>query len=945
MDSFLKNISLKFTQDLKIVHINAQSLDNTDHFSEFNSIFPNSGFDIIGVSETFFKSTSNKSMHNYNVFSVDRIGRGGGVAVYVKDCYKTKILESSSGETGRPEFILLEICIGTTVILCACIYRPPDIGFLDNFLDAMYNHICKYKYVFVCGDINARFGSNEPQSEKLKEVFHLCNQIFIPYAPTFHSGNCHSYLDIISSNCNDLLLEHGQEVAPGFSHHDLLYAVFNVKTPRAKKKTVTFRNLKNIDVEKLLVDANNLPWENVYCVSNVDDKVALFNEYTMTLLDLHAPLRTVNIKEHDEPWMTRELKDSMKIRDKLWKKQKASGRPEDFEVYRKFRNECKQKNRNARVAYYNKMFETSKNSSFIWAKVKQLGIGGRINNNTSIPVMSANELVQHYAEVCTVKFENEVSVAIKEYENRDFFPSRKDDFHFKYIVPEQIIKAMSSIKSNAKGIDNIPVIFLSYCLPVTVNVIEHIFNFCLQNSVFPTIWKQANVVPIPKHSQPTECKDYRPVSLLCILSKILEKLVHEQVVEYINMIDAVPKLQSGFRKGHSTVTALLKVTNDIKKAMDDGKITILALLDLSKAFDCVHHQLLLTKLRCLGFSKAVVKWFQSYLTGRMLRVCLNEVFKSDWAEIFTCVPQGSTLGPLLFLLYLFDLPSKIVHCKYHLYADDTQLYVHTPINLYTKALDCISSDIENLTNYFKMHNLSLNVGKTQVLKLGTYKMLAALERVGYPELNILNCSVPYVKEAKNLGVLMDCNLNWDSYCNNMVHNVFKIIAQLRRNISYLPLHVKKLLVQSLVMPQFDYALALLTGLSDQNLMKLQKAQNAAIRFIKYIPKHQHVTPLFKELNILRLNERRDVKVACLVWRIFKYQSPSYLFELFNQLFVSNRSTRCGYALKLPVHRTTVYNRSFVVEACRIFNYSNMHQLLDLSETAAKNAILKLCLLK
>lgn len=630
----------------------------------------------------------------------------------------------------------------------------------------------------------------------------------------------------------------------------------------------------------------------------------------------------------------------MKIRDKLWKTQRLSGRKEDFEAYKKVRNECKQRNRNARVAYYNEILETSKNSSFIWSKVRSLGIGGRTKVNKD-PVISVNELSQHYAQVCTVKFPSDVNTCVNKYQSKDFFPSRTEDFHFKYIVPDDIVRTMHSIKSNAKGVDSISITFLNYCLPVIVNVIEHIFNFCLQNGIFPSLWKKANVLPIPKTSQPTECKDYRPVSLLCTLSKALEKLVYGQVVEYVNSIDAIPNLQSGFRKGHSTITALLKVTDDIKKAMDSGKITILALLDLSKAFDCVHHQLLLTKLRCLGFSKSVVKWFQSYLEDRFLRVFVNDDLKSDWARTATSVPQGSTLGPLLFLLYLFDLPSQLEHCKFHLYADDVQLYVHAPINLLNTALNCVSSDIEKLIKYFRMHNLSLNVGKTQVMKMGTYKLLAGLERGGYDELKILNCNVPYVNEARNLGVLFDCNLNWNTYCNNIVRKVFSMLSQLRRNMPYLPLHVRKCLVQSLIMPHFDYAITLFTGLSDYNVNKLQKAQNAAMRFISYIPRHHQITPLYTKLSILKIEDRRYFRVAYLVWSIFKYQCPVYWYETFIQLFVSKKSTRsCNLTMKIPVHRTTVYNRSFVVEACRIFNDLKLYDLIYLSHASIKNVLLR-----
>jgi len=218
-------------------------------------------------------------------------------------------------------------------------------------------------------------------------------------------------------------------------------------------------------------------------------------------------------------------------------------------------------------------------------------------------------------------------------------------------------------------------------------------------------------------------KDYRPVSILCVLSKVLEKIVHEQMCEYVEQNDILSPLQSGFRKNYSTITALLKVTDDINKAMDNSKLTLLSLLDLSKAFDCVHHELLLTKLGALGFSRSVVNWFRSYLSNRLIRVLADGNFASDWLSVVTGVPQGSVLGPLLFILYLFDLPQVVKHCSIHMYADDVQLYVHcTPLE-FNVAVESITSDVDNLIDFFQRHNLILNVEKTQAILIGYCKNL------------------------------------------------------------------------------------------------------------------------------------------------------------------------------------------------------------------------------
>lgn len=940
----------KFKHSLKVVHINAQSLCDTAHNSEFHSVFVESNVDIIGVSETFFKSSSLTAIPNYNVFNVNRTDRiGGGVAVYVKECHKVKILSTSDGLSGKPEYIIMEVILGNEAILVACIYRPPKKGFMDLFLNDMYNFIPNYKYNIVCGDVNARFGSKSSETQTILETFELCNLTFLPFGNTYRTALCETALDVIACNCMDLLLECGQTPAPGFSAHDLLYAIFDLSTPTFKSKSITFRDYKNIDEEKLLNDAGEIPWHNVYKKDDIDSKVLLFNKYLSELMDKHAPNKTVKTKRNFTPWMTKGIRKLIRKRDKLRKKHLLTKSAEDFEKFRVMRNKVKQEIRNAKLRHYHAIFAKTTNSKNVWQAINSLGAGKNKEPSRNDLVVTPDELNKHYASVSSVKFPKLIDGMIDKYNNIGSNTTLNyEKFYFKYVLPEDIISCILSITSKAQGIDCIPATFLILCLPAIVPVLEHIFNFSLQNGCFPKLWKNANIIPVAKTTNPTECKDYRPISILCVLSKALEKVVHKQVSEFIELNNLFSKLQSGFRKGHSVTTALIKVSDDLRKGIDERLMTYLILLDLSKAFDCVHHELLIVKLKNLGFSISALSWFKGYLSEREHRVFINGN-TSQWEPLRTGVPQGSVLGALLFILYLHDIASVILHCKYHLYADDIQLYLHFPVNMSYECLKLVIQDILNIMNFVNGHNLILNVSKTQAIIIGSHqyhKILSESYHVTQFEVN--GISIPFQNSVNNLGVIFDSTLSWKDHCLSIVKKVLGSIAQLRRNASFIPLDIRKLLVQSLIFPQFDRCALLFTDLSSENMLRLQRAQNVCIRFISSVSRYEHITPFYTELSILKLAERWKLLIATEIWKVAQFKTvksckflvPCYINDMFN--FVShenNRSTRFnGVLLNIPHHRTVKFNMSFQVHASRTYNELQLYNIANVSLRTFKRTI-------
>jgi hypothetical protein len=921
----VKYIAAKYKSKLKVVHINAQSLNDTAHYAEFCDVFGDGDIDILGVSETFYKDTSQIRLNNYEVLNVNRTGkRGGGVAVYIRNGIEYKLLTTSDGESGKPEYVICEISNCTNKILFACIYRPPHIGHMDVFLNDMYAFLSLYKYTIICGDVNGRFDTEECESKIIENILYQCNLTRVPFGPTYHTTKCDSNLDIIASNCQDVMIDFGQTEASAFSAHDLIYAVYNLSTPMFQPKVITYRDFKNANSEELLKFANELPWENVYVEDDINRKVELFNTNMMLVFDKCVPTKTIKIKKKSEPWMTEEIFKMIKRRNRLRKRWISFHDPEIYEQFRVTRNNVKQKIRNAKVQHYNNLFNACGNAKDMWTAIKSLGVGNQDNTqNLTVPV---SDLIMHYTSVSTVKFPEKVQSALSRYpiEFNDHYDKK---FYFKYVRPDEIINTLLDIKSSAVGVDNLSLQFIKLCLPVILPVLEHLFNYSLQNSCFPEVWKKANIKPIPKIKNPSTCKDYRPVSILCVLAKAIEKIVYHQTVEFIEFHNILPKYQSGFRKGYSTTTALIKVIDDIRKSADKRMVNILLLLDMSKAFDCVHHTLLIKKLRHINFSSSVVNWFKSYLHDRCTRVFVNNDVKSDWSALETGVPQGSVLGPLLFALYLFDMPQVLKYCRYHQYADDLQLYLEFDPTLYDEACSKVSEDVLSVIEYMCNHNLILNVDKTQVIVLGSASYVKRLyAKADGLTIEIGESLLTCVPVVKNLGVFVDSTLTWNEHCIYVINKVFSVLAQLRRTFSYTPLHIRKMLVQMLVFPHFYYVLPLFTNLSVVNMHKLQRAQNACVRYVCNVNRFQHISPYYKNQNILKLEEMRTLQVCTIMWKSIHSGTPEYLCEYFKKEIVKRLTRTEDRKLFIPTARTEIYKKSFHIEACSHWNKLSLYKI-------------------
>ena len=429
--------------------------------------------------------------------------------------------------------------------------------------------------------------------------------------------------------------------------------------------------------------------------------------------------------------------------------------------------------------------------------------------------------------------------------------------------------------SKSTGLDEIPARFLKDSAPYIKTHITFLINSSVVNNVVPTDLKSAKVKPLFKKDNRSEVSNYRPVSILSIVSKILERAVYNQLESFLVKNGLLYEYQSGFRGNHSTDSCLIHLSDHIRGQTSNGLFTGMIMLDLQKAFDTVDHDILCRKLRAMGVES--VEWFRSYLADRTQSVHVNAA-KSDFKSVVCGVPQGSILGPLLFLTYVNDMKTSISsNCKLILYADDSAiLYSHKDPSTISQVL---GKELESCSKWLIDNKLSLHLGKTECILFGSKRKLTKVDNFH------IQCNDHVIKSqtyVKYLGSILDADLSGTSIVNNIVKKVNSRLKFLYRQRDFLNKSLRKSLCNSLIQCHLDYvSSSWYCGLTKQLKHKLQIVQNKMVRFIN----NSHcrtslVVSHFEELGLLNVEQRCKQLRLNHIHKIFYNKCPSYMKDNF-----------------------------------------------------------------
>ena len=431
--------------------------------------------------------------------------------------------------------------------------------------------------------------------------------------------------------------------------------------------------------------------------------------------------------------------------------------------------------------------------------------------------------------------------------------------------------------------------------------------------------KKAVIRPIPKVNNPILPTDYRPISLLTVFSKVLEKASAFQIIEYLHKKSLQDPKQSAYRKNHSTTTALLKITDDIYNALDDGELTLLVLLDYSKAFDTINHRILFAKLKALGFTFDAISWVVGYLTDRKQKVKTN-LDESGWEHIQYGVPQGSVLGPLLFTLVVHDISTCIKYGNYHMYADDTQIYYHFKLNKLSETLTNANKDLNSIHNYSERNCLNINAGKSQYIIFGSQNNLKDLKKLKIEELKVGDNPIKRESIVKNLGVLMDEKLTWENNTTKIVQKSYAKLRDFYKLRKSLSIKTKTKLAETYVLSQLNYCDMVTQAMAVSQKQRIQRIQNSCLRYIFGLRKYDHITPFLQKLNTLNIEKRGRSHALTMLHKTVNKTAPKYLTDkLTYRHNIHNHNTRNRNTLNVRQLHTSTKNRAFFVKTVNEYN--------------------------
>ncbi len=868
---------------LSMFHLNCCSLPNK--IAEIQSTIGslNVKFTFISFTETWLNANNVELYSNcfpgYSHYHFCREHKkGGSISIYVDN--SVSVMDQILAETVNFEHLTLKLSIGSSNTVVSTIYRPPNTSLADfnnEFSSFVTNLQTNNKTdIVLIGDFNVnllQYNDNNVRTF-LNTAYsnNLCPLITLPSRLGMKSAT------LIDNIFTSFAASRSGLLYSNISDHFPIFATLNVRANLAREYSVC-RPLSQGKINALLQDLSKINWETILLDdANVDTTYDIFRVKLLSLINYHMPIVRKSHKRHfKQPWMSEALSNSCNKKNRLYKNFIKGLISKD--EYITYKNHLSILIKARKKQYHNEFILTHKlNASKIWDHINNLV--GRQKNHT-INTLDPHELNSFFANLG--------------YDTTKHIPNTTEYTNFKYksqsnsmllhpVTSNDILNIVNSFKNNSSyDADYLSMSLIKQIISGLVKPLTTIINASLLSGIVPRLLKTARVVPIFKAGSKTELINYRPISILPVISKILEKVMLNQLTNFISSFNILTNDQHGFRAGHNVTTATFSSLNYITDLLDKKMHVVGIYLDVSKAFDSINHNILLFKLQQYGIRGHVLDWFNSYLSSRYQYVNLHDS-PSCLLPNNLGVPQGSLLGPILFSLFINDLPLNFPKVKFTIYADDTSIYICSN-NLHDLEVAC-NNAMKGIAYWFLHNKLCLNFKKT------CYVLFRVSHNAPVNQFNICIADVTLERResVKFLGLYIDDVINWKVHIAYLCSKLAKDIAMLRVAARCLPTTCIIMLFHAFFSAHLTFGIEFWSSAGTTSLAPIHVLHKKALRIAAGNSMLSHAQLSANALQVLMFDD------LCL------YHCCIFMFKIYHNCFPASITASFP---KSPILRTTI----------------------------------------
>lgn len=922
--------------NLNILHHNIRSANKNLNYLLNHLDLINLEFSIIGLTETWCTEYNAHliSIRGYNhSYQVRTQNSHGGVSIFVKENIHYIDRKDLYNLSPSLECIFIEIpkkhANGKDDIIIGVIYRPPSgntnefLLSLESILDTIKN---EKKPCYLLGDYNINLLASNTNRDEFENL--MFSYAFLPLIdkPTRVTKKSATLIDNIYTNqpTNQQQPDLSGILVNDVSDHFPIFTSTNIIVKCSSQKFLKRRKYSQNNINAFKLMLRNHDWSHIFLETNCQIAYNKFLSDFQKLYENAFPHTNSSTYQERKSWLPPELIAKIKVKNKLYQKYLKKPSVNNYNYYKTYRNVLNRQIREAEKEHYARLLNQNMNNPRkSWQVIKEIINKKTLNNSmhefhtNEAPISEPETIANHFNEFFTnigPKLAEQIPISSK-IPTSFIQCSVRDSISIDPTNNTEVLNVLKAIKTSSEGWDSLSTQPLKQCYELITPLLTHIINLSLSQGTVPLEFKKAVVLPVFKKDDKREFTNYRPISILPLFSKVIEKIMYKRIYNFLSIHNLLYDYQFGFRQKYGTNLALLQLCDKISESLKLNETVIGVFLDFSKAFDTIDHSILLLKLEKYGIRGIANQWLKSYLENRTQTVKYNDTMSKN-LPIKCGVPQGSILGPLLFLIYINDLSCVSKKLFTILFADDTNIFISGKNLVELEGI--LNEELNNLVEWLHCNRLSLNISKTHYMIFSKMPIDRSLKIL------ISNQVIQRVKSTKFLGITIDEALDWKPHINNIRLKTSKSIGILCKCRKLLDKKILLQLYHAFVSPYLSYGIELWGSATKSALQPIIINQKRSLRIIHGAPPRSPSTPLFLSSEVLPLDSIYEFKILEFMFKYNNFMLPGIFRSMFTlNANVHNHDTRQRHLIHHAQTSTTAYSKSIRYTGISLWN--DLHQ--------------------